>query len=265
MPQGQATSNDGTSVAYRRTGAGTALVLVHGAACDHSRWAPVLPAFEERFTVCAVDRRGRGGSGDAEDFAIEREFEDVAAVVDSLEQPVILVGHSYGALCALDAALITRNVRALVLYDPSFEQVGAELYPWDVIERLESLMRAGDRDGVVVTTARQVAGVSAEVVDFMRSQPSYGARLAAAPTIPRELRAIKTYRFDPERFRDLAIPTLALTGSESPAGYRRAAEAVDDALPDSRLVVLPGQGHGAVDTGTALYIAEVLRFTDALA
>ena len=108
---GNVTSKDGTPLAYWRCGEGPPLVLVHGTAADHSRWGPVLPAFEERFTVYAVDRRGRGGSGDSDEYAVEREFEDVAAVVDSLGEPVNLLGHSYGALCALEAALLTRNVR----------------------------------------------------------------------------------------------------------------------------------------------------------
>src|ERR671913_1467382 len=88
-----------TQVAYSRGGEGPPLVLVHGTAADHSRWAPVLPAFEQHFSICAVDRRGRGGSGDSEDYALEREFEDIAAVVDSIGEPVFLLGHSYGALC----------------------------------------------------------------------------------------------------------------------------------------------------------------------
>src|SRR5918997_4994782 len=124
MLQETVTSADGTPIACWRSGGGPPLVLVHGTAADHGRWSPVLPAFEERFAVCAVDRRGRGGSGDAEGYAIEREFEDVAAVVDSLEEPVNLVGHSYGALCVLEAALLARNVHKLVLYDPGIEVAG---------------------------------------------------------------------------------------------------------------------------------------------
>jgi pimeloyl-ACP methyl ester carboxylesterase len=257
----QVTSRDGTPIAYWRSGEGPPLVLVHGTGPDHSRWAPVLPAFEQRYTVCAVDRRGRGGSGDSEDFVMEREFEDMAVVVDSLGEPVSLLGHSYGGLCALEAALLSRNVRVLALYEPAFE-AGAEIYSAEVIERLETLLRAGDRDGVVATTARQVAGVPPEVVEYMRSRPAWRARVAAAHTVPRELRAVKTYRFDPKRFRDLAVPTLLLSGSESPSGYRMAVEAVDEALPDSRIVVMPGQGHVAMDTGTDLFTAQVLRFTE---
>src|SRR5215210_1019443 len=142
------TSRDGTPIAYRRSGKGPPLVLVHGAAADHGRWSPVLPALEERFTVYAVDRRGRGSSGDAEGYAIEREFEDVAAVVDSIGEPANLLGHSYGALCSLEAALHTRKVRKLVLYDPGIEVAGEEIYPHEVIERLEALLGVGDRDGV---------------------------------------------------------------------------------------------------------------------
>jgi pimeloyl-ACP methyl ester carboxylesterase len=261
MTQEQITSRDGTPIAARRSGDGPPVVLVHGTSNEHSRWAPVLPAFEQHHTVYAIDRRGRGASGDSEDFAIEREFEDVAAVVDSLGEPVILLGHSYGGLCALEAAVLSRNVRALVLYEPSFGAAGTAIYSLEVIERLEALLQAGDRDGVVATTALDVAGVSPEIVAFMRSRPGYHVRVAAAHTIPRELRAVRAYRFDPRRFRDLAIPTLLLTGSESSPDFRTAVEALDEALPQSRVVVMPGQGHVAMDTGTDLFTVEVLRFT----
>ena len=118
-------SKDGTPIAYWRSGEGPPLVLVHGTTADHSRWAPVLPAFEQHFSACAIDRRGRGGSGDSDEYAIEREFEDVAAVVDSLGEPAFLIGHSYGAVCALEAALLTRNVRKLVLYEPPIDVTGS--------------------------------------------------------------------------------------------------------------------------------------------
>ena len=111
-------SLDGTRIAVHRSGEGPPLVLVHGAAADHSRWRPVLPALERRFTVLAVDRRGRGGSGDAAAYALEREVEDVVAVVEAAGEPVALLGHSHGAVCALEAARLTGGVRALVLYEP---------------------------------------------------------------------------------------------------------------------------------------------------
>src|SRR5918998_2141072 len=223
------TSKDGTPIAYGRSGEGPPLVLVHGAASDRGRWSPVLPALEERFTVYAIDRRGRGGSGDADGYAIEREYEDVAAVVDSLGEPVFLLGHSYGALCALEAALLTRNVRKLVLYEPPMDVTDEGINPPGMVDRLEALLEAGGankRDEVVATFMREVAGAPPEVVEHMRSLPAWQARVAAAHTIPRELRVPEAYRFDPERFRDLEVPTLLLIGGDSPATFEEAEKAV---------------------------------------
>jgi pimeloyl-ACP methyl ester carboxylesterase len=257
------TSTDGTPIAYRRSGEGPPLVLVHGTAADHSRWRPVLPAFEEHFTVHAIDRRGRGDSGDADGYAVEREFEDVAAVVDSIEESVNVLGHSYGGLLALEATLLTGNVGKLVLYDPGIEVAGEVIYSHEVVERLDALLGEGDRDGVIETTMREVAGLPSETVEYMRSLPVWQARVDAAHTIPRELRAVKTYRLDPERFKIIGTPTLLLAGGDSPTALKKSAEAVDGAMPDSRLVVMDGQGHSAMDTGTDLFTSEVLRFLTA--
>ena len=108
-------SKDGTLIAYERSGTGPALVLVHGTTADHTRWASVLPMLEQRFTAYAVDRRGRGQSDDSAVYSIEREYEDIAAVVASIQGPVNLLGHSYGALCSLEAALLATNLNKLIL------------------------------------------------------------------------------------------------------------------------------------------------------
>src|SRR5438067_5550345 len=104
------TSRDGTAIGYARVGAGPALVLVHGATSERSRWRPVLGALASRFAVYAMDRRGRGASKDAGDYAIEREFADVAALVDSIGEPVTVIAHSYGAICALEATRLTSHI-----------------------------------------------------------------------------------------------------------------------------------------------------------
>ena len=109
----------------------------------------------------------------------------------------------------------------------------------------------------------EVAGVSPQQIELMRSLPAWEARLAATHTIPRELRALREYAFDPTRARGLAVPTLLLQGGDSPAAVARADEMLHAALPDSRVVVMPGQGHVAMDTGTELFVAEVTRFVEA--
>jgi pimeloyl-ACP methyl ester carboxylesterase len=136
-------SRDGTAIGYERSGHGPPLVLVHGTTADHTRWTPILPPLEQRFTVFALDRRGRGLSGDSGDYTIELEFDDVAAVVDSIGEPVVLLGHSYGALCSLEAALRTSNVQRLILYEPPIP-AGVVIYAPAVIDRLKVLLDNGD-------------------------------------------------------------------------------------------------------------------------
>jgi pimeloyl-ACP methyl ester carboxylesterase len=111
-------SSDGATIACYVAGHGSPLVLVHGTSADHTRWAPVSAALEARTTTYAIDRRGRGASTDGREYTIESEFEDVAAVIDSIEGDVDVLGHSYGAICALEATLRTSGVRRLVLYEP---------------------------------------------------------------------------------------------------------------------------------------------------
>jgi len=253
-------STDGTPIAYRRSGGGPPLVLVHGTSADHSRWKPVLPAFEEHFAVYALDRRGRGGSGDSEYYSIDREFEDVAAVVDSIEEPVNLLGHSMGAVCSLEAALLTSNVRKLVLYEPGMNVTSGPVYPPGSIDRLDALLEAGNRDGVIEALMREVVGMPPEEVEHLRSLPAWHERVKAAHTVPRELRTDEYYEFIPERFKDLRVSTLVLEGGESSAFFKAADAAVEAALPDCRIVVMAGQGHAAMDTASELFAREVIRF-----
>jgi pimeloyl-ACP methyl ester carboxylesterase len=252
-------SADGTPIAVWRTGEGPPLVLVHGAAADHGRWAPVLPALEERFTVLAMDRRGRGGSGDAEDYAIEREYEDVAAVVEWAGDGVDLLGHSHGGVCAVEGALLTDRIGRLVLYEAP---MGFIRSPQHVVDRLGELLAAGERDELLAVFLGEVAGLPPDQIALMRSLPAWEGRLAAAGTLPREERVTREYVFDPDRFRGLRAPTLLLQGGDSPAAFGQAADALHAVLPESRIAVMPGQRHAAMDTGTELFTTEVLGFLD---
>jgi pimeloyl-ACP methyl ester carboxylesterase len=210
--------------------------------------------------VYALDRRGHGESGDGPTYAIEREFEDIAAVVDSIGEPADLLGHSFGALCALEAALLTPNLRKLVLYEPGIPLPGVALYPEGVIDRLQALLDAGDREGVVTTLYREVVMIPPHEIEQLRSSPAWPARVATAHTLPREARAEEGYTFDARRFKDLYTPTLLLLGGDSPRFLKQATETIDAALPNSRIAVMPGQQHTAMYTAPDLLLQEVLTF-----
>lgn len=139
-------SRDGVRIAYQHSGAGRPLILVHGVAGTAARWAPVLPVLAPHARVYAIDRRGRGASGDARSYALEREVEDVVALVEAIGEPVDLLGHSYGGICALEAALHMPNLRSLILYEAPLPLPGVTIYPEGLIERLEALLAAGDRE-----------------------------------------------------------------------------------------------------------------------
>lgn len=111
-------SKDGTPIAYEASGRVPALLLIHGGGSTPERWKLISPRFEPHYTVYRVAMRGVGGSGDATDYSVERQAEDMAAVVDAIGGSVNVLGHSFGGLCALEAALLTANIRRLILYEP---------------------------------------------------------------------------------------------------------------------------------------------------
>ena len=254
------TSADGTSIACHPSGAGPALVLVHGTAAANPRAWPAFAGLEKHFTVYAMDRRGRGESGDAASYAMEGEFEDIAAVLDAIPEPANLLGHSLGGLFALEAALLTGNVRRMILYEPLLPARGQPFYPAGFVERLEELLDAGDREGVLTMFYSTVAGMAREDIEQLKASPAWPDRLASAHTVPREMLAVEQYRFDAQRLRDLHTPTLLLHGGDSPDFARAAIEALAPALPDSRIVAMAGLQHVAMYNAPELFVHEVLKF-----
>lgn len=254
-------STDGTRIAFQRSGQGSPLVLVHGSAADRTRWAPVLPAFERSFTVYALDRRGRGESEDSERYALEQEFEDVLAVIDSIAEPVFLLGHSFGAICSLEATRRTTRVRKLVLYEPPIPiPPGIGMYPSDVLARIQAFLDGGDPEGALTTFLQDVVRMPPQQIELLRSAPGWSERVAAAHTTLREMQAGNEYVFEPEHFREVSIPTLLLLGGESPAVFKTAIEAVHAALPESQVRILPGHQHVAMNTAPELFTREVVGF-----
>jgi pimeloyl-ACP methyl ester carboxylesterase len=210
-----------------------------------------------------IDRRGRGASGDGPVYAIEREFEDVAAVADAAGGPVHLLGHSFGAVCAMEGACLTAAIDKLVLYEPPFPVGGSKpLFGPDMPERLEELLRRGERDALVELFLREVVGVTDLELQALRRSSSWPVRVKAAHTLPREVRMAETYRFDPARFAKVRAKTLLLLGTESPRLMHDSTKAAHAALPDGRVELLLGQGHAAMTTAPKMFLAKVLAFLE---
>ena len=249
-PTGHAVSADDTPIAYWASGEGPALVVVHGAPADHTRWRPLLPYLEPHFTVYAIDRRGRGASGDAAEYALEREFEDVAAVVDAVAartgSAVRVYGHSHGGLVAFGGATLTSNIDRLVLYEGwPVTNPDAFILPPGLEERLDALLESGDPDAVVEALFREVENLSDDDMAAFKAAPSWPGRVAAAPTLTRELRGMRTGRLDPGVARTITVPVLLVTGEHSSDPTKPDVQAVAAALPSARVLVLEGQEHVA--------------------
>jgi pimeloyl-ACP methyl ester carboxylesterase len=257
-------SADGTRIGFERLGAGPPLVVVHGSTADRSRWAPVAPRLAEHRTLLLVDRRGRGASGDnpGEGYRLGLEARDVLAVIEAAGGPVALLGHSYGALCSLEALLLTDQVERALLYEPPISTPGLPALETRVIERMEQLLAEGGREAALETMLIDGAGVDQPTLDIMRRAPAWAARVQAMPTTIREARQVEQYVLDPSRFAALTTPVRLLVGSESVPFLKAATAAAQAALPHSDVVELAGQAHIGMDTAPRLFLDEVLRFLD---
>ncbi|MFO7546459.1 MAG: alpha/beta hydrolase [Trueperaceae bacterium] len=257
-------SHDGTEIAYFRSGTGPPLVAVHGATADHTSWNRVLPLLEPQVTVMAIDRRGRGASGDHPDWALEREFDDVAAVVDAVAAEtggaVDLLGHSFGGAIALGGATLTPNVRRLALYEP-VTRAEHDAKPPDVVERIERFVQEGKREEALETMFREIVLMSEEAFAAYRQLPIWPTRVAIAHTLPRELGVSLTdTTIEPERVAALQVPTLLLIGGDSPPGPKTSVARLSETLPNARVTVLEGQEHMAIYDAPEMFTERLLGF-----
>jgi pimeloyl-ACP methyl ester carboxylesterase len=252
------TAPDGVRIACEVSGEGPPLVLVHGAGSARWSFDEVRPPLEPRFTVIAIDRRGRGDStdGDGDGYALESEVEDVAAVVRDAGEGALLFGHSYGGLIAGEAAR-RLDLPRLALYEPP---MGGVVATSEMLDRWERLIEAGERDTVVRELEVDVGGDDEAAIDEVVGSPEWEARKRVVHTVPRELRAELAHRFDGAALSELAMPTLLLVGAESPEWAVRSVDAYADAIPGSERRILDGQGHGANLTAPYLLAAELGRF-----
>ncbi len=250
-------SKDGTRIAVECLGKGPSLLIVHGGTGDRSRWKSLLPLFASDFTVCAMDRRGHGESEAGSSYSLRKEFEDVAAVVNSRPGPVFVLGHSIGGLSALEAAFLTNKISKLVLYEPPLQ----DLDHTAVADRMETMIHAGDREQALVTFLREIVLISPDEIATMKRQPSWSGRVSGIDVQIREIRALSKYRFDAKRMRALEVPTLLLTGSKTASPQlKQATNSLMETLPRRTLVVLEGQEHNAMDKIPQQFAETVTNF-----
>ncbi len=252
------TASDGVSLGCFVGGQGSPLLLIHGTAADHNRWEPVLPELQKRFTTYALDRRGRGASGDTAAWSFDREVDDIVTVIEGIGGPVDVLGHSMGGGLAMEAAVRTSTIRRLVNYEGALGMPTGSLDA--VLPRLRDLLAAGDRDALMQTFMRDVVRLPKDQVQLLRSLPAWQGRLEAAHTLVREMEYLPSYRFEPERIGRITVPTLLLLGGASPEGIKTAVEQLHQTIKGSTIAVLPGQGHVAMDTGPQLFLDAVLDF-----
>ena len=255
-------SKDGTPLACWRQGSGPALLLVHGGLCDHLAWHFAAPLLANRLTVWTFDRRGRGESGTTQPWSVEREVEDILALLGAIGEPAHLLGHSAGAILSLRAASGAHPVRSLMVYEPPYLMAGQrERAAPELLAQIERLLRMGDCDEALRIAMRATVGLSDGEIDAMRSSPGWEHLRGAAPALPNDWR-IWQEPFDPEILKRVTVPSLVLAGTESPDWMRAAARAVLAALPAATFAELAGQGHSAMVTAPELFANAVCQFAD---
>jgi pimeloyl-ACP methyl ester carboxylesterase len=254
-------SEDSTAIRYFRRGHGPAILLVHGTAADHGRWAPVIPALQQHFTVYAMDRRGRGGSGDAARYRMGDEFADIAAVAAAIDSgPLDVIGHSYGGICAMEAVYRNARIRRLVLYEPPIAVLGGSSRASQAIAEVRRRLAEGNREAALEYFFGTIAQIPPRALAAMRALPDWKKQVRAVHTVLRELEAMAGYSLRPERFRNWSIPTLLLLGGDSPPVYRAGIERMQNILQGSTIAVLEGQGHMAMKTAPKQFARAILEF-----
>ncbi len=250
-------SADGTEIGLTKLGSGPSLVLVHGGVSAGGAWLPVASAMAEQFTCYVMDRRGRGRSRDGAEYSLDRECEDINAAMDLAGPGSHLLGHSYGGICALEAACRVAPDR-LVLYEPPLLFGRQKLEK--LIEGVRTAIESNDLDNALTIFLGGGPELSEDEVSALRATPLWKDMVALTPTLTRELEAMTRLGTSLDRYRDLSVPTLLLLGTATSADLNTASRALEEALPDVRTVLLEGQGHAANLTAPDMVAREVADF-----
>jgi pimeloyl-ACP methyl ester carboxylesterase len=258
-----ARSKDGTTIAFETTGEGRPLILVPGALNTRGDMPPFADALAPSFRVVAYDRRGRGESTDTPPFAVEREVEDLAAVIAAVGGSASLVGFSSGAALALEAARAGVGVERVVAYEPPFIVDDTRTpIPSDYVEHLEGCVANGARGDAVAYFMEVGVGLPGEMVAGMRSSPMWPGLEAIAHTIAYDGRIVWPHMtgkpFPPGEWDDVTVPVLVADGGDSPPWMRNGNRALADALPNATYRTLEGQTHQVAPEALAPAVVEFL-------
>lgn len=247
---GTVTSNDGTTIAYSKVGSGQALVLVDGALC-YRAFGPAkkyAEALQDSFTVYTYDRRGCGESGNTAPFAVEREVEDLAAVVKAAGGSAYVFGASSGAALALEAANKGVGVTKLAVYEAPFivDDTGPDVddgkYHAELTKALDE-----DRRGDAVKLFMKLVGAPGLMVTMMRLTPAWRKLKAVAPTLPYDYAVLDHGRkgepLPADRYAGATMPALAMAGGKSEEWFRNSMRHVAERLPDADYRTIDGQNH----------------------
>jgi pimeloyl-ACP methyl ester carboxylesterase len=258
-------SPDGTTIAFESLGSGPALILVDGAMCyrDAGPMRPIAEALSSTFEVVLYDRRGRGASSDTLPFAVEREIEDLGALIDQVGSSASLFGISSGAALVLRAAeaLGPDKVSAIALYKPPFIPAPGLPAAAAYTAALITALSRGDREAAVEAFLARV-GVPAQAIEGMRHSSVWAGMTSIAPTLRYDDAAMGDSAVPVERAARIRIPVLALAGGASPELLHYGAEQVAAAIRDSEFDVLAGQTHDVSAESVAPRLTEFFTTRD---
>jgi len=252
-------SADGTVIAFDRYGDGPPVIMTVGAFNTRSQTEPLARALAPRFMALNYDRRGRGDSGDTAPYSVEREIDDIAAMIERAGGSAAVFGHSSGATLALKAAASGLPITHLVLYEPPFNtDDNYPTLPADFAGELAGLVSAGRRGAAVELYQTKAVGIPQEMVEQMRQAPFRPGLEAIAHTLAYDAAIVGDRSMPGGLLATLTVPALVITGEQSPPFLRNAAHVAAQTLPNGQLAVLPGQTHDINPDATAPVMAEFL-------
>lgn len=254
------TSADGTVLSVRRTGDGPPVVCVHGTVDGINAFSLLELELAERHAVWVYDRRGRGGSRDTSAYSLDREVEDLRAVVDAVGEPPHLVGHSLGAVIVLRAVLAGTPVRSMVLYEPP---LNTEHLTGDDVEEVRAAVDRGELEHALRAMATGLAGIAPHEVDVALAVPPLRKQLLdGVRSTPRELDALRSTPWPEDRLPVTGVPALVLRGERTDVAAYPTAEQVPSWVAGAEQQTLPDQDHLAASFGPHDLATRILDFVE---